>query len=96
MEDVSTRVSRGAEFLDRCDRLWFLRINVETLNMCMSSTCILGQLYDSYLEGRDKILLLSDKECVACGFASPLPSEYRVLKEVWLKMIEVRREAQGF
>jgi hypothetical protein len=41
-------VARGAALLDAEDRLWYLRVNPETLNMASLSKCVLGQLHSPY------------------------------------------------
>jgi hypothetical protein len=41
-------VARGAALLDAEDRLWYLRVNPETLDMASNSECVLGQLHSPY------------------------------------------------
>jgi hypothetical protein len=41
-------VARGAALLDAEDRLWYLRVNPETLDMASQSKCVIGQLHSPY------------------------------------------------
>jgi hypothetical protein len=41
-------VARGAALLDAEYRLWYLRVNPETLDMSSLSKCVIGQLHSPY------------------------------------------------
>lgn len=50
-----TRVANGAKVLDEICPDWFEKVDVETLDITSGSNCILGQVFDDWMIGSEKI-----------------------------------------
>jgi hypothetical protein len=48
-------VRRGIELLDKARPAWFREIYVPELNLGSTQYCMLGQLYDDYTEGAERL-----------------------------------------
>lgn len=49
-DEATTRVARGAAYLDQTTPDWARKIDVGTLNIENACLCVLGQVYGSYFE----------------------------------------------
>ena len=66
---IEDRVQRGAELLDQLNPGWAERITVPLLQMKSFQCCVLGQLYDGYIDGRDSIGLDFARGAEEYGFS---------------------------
>lgn len=94
-EHLKDYVSAGAELLDRKRPDWFLRVNLDKLDLGSGYECVLGQLYGAYASGVDRLELDWDAdEPTRLGFsAHGLPGgdlNYPELTELWLDQIQYR------
>lgn len=86
MDDLTTRVERGANLLDRYfgDVEWRGRIDLETLNLGNVRKCVLGQLFGDYDTGTLELgegIAIDD---AVYGFnAHTRFEEYPELTEAW-------------
>jgi hypothetical protein len=100
-------VARGAALLDAEYRLWYLRVNPETLDMASHSKCVIGQLHspygthNAYDVGLDR-LGLSRRAARRHGFdictfkfrdSASAVALYEQLTDRWAALIRDRRAA---
>ena len=93
LETLRARVARGAALLDRDCPGWAARISSDRLAIQMCSSCVLGQLYGDYCEGKRALSLWSDP--VQYGFnlyQSEWPKFGPQLTPLWLAVIAKRLE----
>lgn len=55
MYDANERVQRGAVILDRVQPDWRSKINLSDLEMSSNNFCVLGQLFDGYQRGVERL-----------------------------------------
>lgn len=55
--ELQPLVAHGASYLDDVVPDWFTRINPDELNMDSCYTCLLGQLYGEFTEGRAELAI---------------------------------------
>lgn len=91
IECKSTAVAEGVALLDKYDSDWWKHINLDTLDMRGCYSCILGQLFGSYVVGREALGI----ECCEgdlYGFDSLGPDQdFEKLQALWVEIIEARR-----
>lgn len=91
IECKSTAVAAGVALLDKYDEDWWSRINLCTLEMSGCYSCILGQLFGSYSDGREA-LGIEPGEGDLYGFDSLGPDQdFGTLQFMWAEIIEARR-----
>jgi hypothetical protein len=88
------RVFDGTAFLDNYGpENWDQRINVDKLDMCDTTNCVLGQLYGSFFTGRNSLGLDTDGAC-ELGFDTYLRGQDHNCAEytaAWKETINTRR-----
>lgn len=88
-------VQAGANLLDSHDPEWFEKVNIDTLHMGSCIDCVLGQLYEGYCEGLNKInvnAFESSPEDYQYGFDDP-KRRYAELTNEWIKEIQKRQQS---
>lgn len=55
MADMENRVRLGVQVLDLVYPTWLESVDLPTLNLGSTESCVLGQLYGDYFEGRDAL-----------------------------------------
>jgi len=105
-ENARQRVKRGALYLDKIEPWWYKRIDPEKLQIGTGFSCILGQLYGSYLAGLSRARLVdsnrmpgSNLQSEQYGFSSD-PGVCEVLQEqdienlnqAWQEVLDERIE----
>lgn len=65
--DLQKAVEYGARQMDRLFPGWYMKINLDTLNLVMGNVCIMGQLFGSYSRGLYKLGLLGDGSSFRMG-----------------------------
>jgi hypothetical protein len=107
MQDL--KVARGARWLDECKPGWWADVDVGSLDMDGSCSCVLGQVAGDYF-GLMSALHGTDDWAIDHGFQLPSPGglvhfvrllaghsaeqDYRLLGEQWAAEIK-RRQAHG-
>jgi hypothetical protein len=92
-------VQRGAKLLDEECPGWHNQINLEYLSLPSTNHCVLGQLYDGYTRGCEK-LDLGFIDVVNYGFCASVGIEtsarmkqiYARLDDCWTEQVQQRRE----
>lgn len=74
--DIAEAAETGAALLDRRFPDWAEQIDLDSLEMSVSETCILGQLYGSYWQGLAALTMTTP------GFADPI--DYGFILPVYL------------
>lgn len=95
------RAAAGAAYLDHHRPGWSVNIDLDRLNMSDFRTCILGQMYGHYADGRNAIAptgwdSYDDQVCwaKAHGFQARDPWgtwEYIELTDAWSDQVRARR-----
>lgn len=88
--EADKRVKAGADLLDReVGVTWRDKIDVSTLNMTSSYSCVLGQLYGHYPTGLDKLSLSDDVTAYSHGFNSTYDEDpgNAVTKAAWMRIL---------
>jgi len=99
---VTERVCRGAALLDRMAPGWWAQIETSRLSIANCRTCLLGQVFGSYLLGCQVLGFKSawvhsaGRDPVNHGFAVSLDSggwvtELRDLTGAWITEVEKRK-----
>ena len=102
-EAARQRAARGAAYLDEVDPGWYMRVDVQTMELAHASCCVLGQLHGDFRMGLSRSRLLSMGSApraslspVHLGFlcvSDPDPAwqeqDYHYLNRAWQQ--EVRR-----
>jgi hypothetical protein len=78
-------VSRGIAVLDEHNPAWRRRIRWKKLNIGTPKQCLLGQLFESFSEGR-RALGLTIEEAIAHGFDTETYQYYPALTGLWCEM----------
>lgn len=91
IECLTTAVEEGVKLLDYAQPGWWNHIDLDTLDMSGCYSCILGQLYGSYVIGRED-LGINTCEGDLYGFDT-LQGEGRMaqLQFMWVEVINARR-----
>jgi hypothetical protein len=90
---VLRRVKAGIELLEReIGPEWVERIELETLCLSDSSTCVLGQVYGDFNYGLQELWEDTDHdltliEAMHRGFYEP-SEDYGELQEIWMAVLE--------
>lgn len=66
-ERLTAAVDKGVELLDQQQPGWRDRIDVSSLDMHQGGSCVLGQLFGDYFDGRSKLGLNAD-DAIDHGF----------------------------
>ena len=93
MSDIAERVHLGAERLDAARPGWYREIDLDLFDITSWCSCILGQLYGSFGEGRRQLDLQAG-ESLALGFdLVDRPAVFwRALAYAWRTLITQRLE----
>lgn len=90
--DAEAQVKRGAAKLDQVNPGWHWVISIDKLQMYMWDSCILGQLYGTFVAG-ETTLELVDKDAEYFGFFRE-NDDYEELHDLWVAEIEGRRNGE--
>lgn len=85
MNDIQTRVERGAVTLDNyfgSRSAWTNKINPDDLEICSSDRCILGQVFGDYWRGKRKLGLEHADLASACGFVTAITDSNEMINEL--------------
>lgn len=87
MLTLEERVRRGIEFLDKYCQGWADKLDLDSLNMASSTTCICGQLQHKHE------FLIHERFNSQFGFYSKNESnpEYHQLNKIWKEKISTLR-----
>jgi hypothetical protein len=88
---AQSNVAAGATMLDAKEPNWFLRINIEILNIDSPSRCILGQLYGDYFNAAREMGIAGKEESL--GFCIDWDSNelsFDDLEDAWKREIADR------
>jgi hypothetical protein len=96
----NTAVKAGAALLDERQPGWYLEIDLPTLRVASCDTCILGQVFGSYLKGTN-ILGLTDSgpsehgfdQAIEVGVSMNPAEQFEILDKLWKQ--EVRRRTRA-
>lgn len=90
--ELRQRVHIGAEFLDENCPGWARKINLSEFIISECYNCILGQLYQEYEVGLNK-LKIPYSIGVAYGFSTYSQTlwEFPILQKMWVEEIKARR-----
>lgn len=80
-------VTAGAKLLDEKCPGWVQRIDLDNLIMASCHQCVLGQLYQNYWNGCDKLGLSPDMYPDAYGFCCNSLANYCDLRVAWTDLI---------
>lgn len=85
------RVEKGAALLDEQNPGWYKRINLDTLDQCDPSLCILGQLYGAWYTGNRILSDFAENNDLdySYGFDG---SNNDTMTKVWTAFITKRRK----
>ena len=87
-KNISNRVKAGIAFLNVVEPDWLKRIDLEKLDLSNSKTCILGEVYGNYYDGRDK-LDLNEEIAEKLGFAEEENRpNYKSLTAAWKETLK--------
>ncbi len=85
---LATGVGRGIELLDQHVPGWHRQLRVADLDIDDPWRCVLGQLFGSYLDGKEALDINGDGP--RYGFAGADPDEDRLLTRMWTIVVRVR------
>jgi hypothetical protein len=98
--DAKARAIRGARYLDEYDPTWHERVHPDVLQMDNCYNCVLGQLFENFVEGAIAVGAHVNKREIRYGFVHPWELEfsaqagyYKALEEVWKEEISKRSSA---
>jgi hypothetical protein len=98
--DAEARVARGAALLDSHDPMWWKKINYRSLDIGSCIRCVLGQVYGTFEEGLEVLMLLNVtvNRTQQAGFSFQsstrfYEAEELALRAAWLAEIKKRVEA---
>ena len=97
--ELQKRSASGAKFLDSVNPTWWQNVYVNELDLQCCFNCVLGQLYETYDNGKQR-LLLGEEQASLLGFnlgeneidRYDYEISYHILSEVWAQEIINRRE----
>lgn len=89
MTTLAERVDLGATLLDEKKPGWHEEINTDTLAIHLADHCICGQLFGSFIVGR-QFLGIPRGGGDQYGFNAPQNS-YTDLKNLWVEAIDARK-----
>jgi hypothetical protein len=97
LEGIHERVLKGIELLNEhgpnLDGPWFMRLDLDTLDIQSCSRCVVGQLCVSYLDGLYELETNSRTEIWGPDYGfCPLYAESPMLTETWKEEITKLRE----
>ena len=88
MKTIPQRVQAGIKFLDKkYGKKWRKKIDLNTLDLKYSYSCILGQIDEDFWSHQAK-LKLTDKRTEALGFGLELYGDYESLTSAWKKALK--------
>jgi len=93
---ITERVQAGVELLDSQVPGWDSRIDLDTLDICSESSCVIGQLFGRYDKGLNALDLWGVRAPYELGFSRRLgeggvDEVFDLLTRQWRKVIEQRR-----
>lgn len=95
-QEVEPRVRRGVELLDRVRPEWWKEIDIKELSMPESCNCILGQLWECFGLGTEKLWpgSVHRQQCEAEYHAfMARDDDYPLIEQTWRSWITSRRQA---
>ena len=100
-EDLTTRVVRGAEYLDTRYPGWYAEIDLETLDLDSMSSCIIGQLSQvhhetPYTPGYDPNLGFDLNRDEYLSGSVSRQEAWDALNQLWTDEVEARRFLNSF
>lgn len=92
-EDVVSRIPEGVALLDDVVPDWASKVDLATLSMSDYNTCVLGQVFGDYSEGRARLgIPLGDGKWYGFDQVGVDP-DWDLLDDAWRAIISERRSA---
>lgn len=97
MPDFKEQIARGMALLDSATPRWIDRINLRSFDITEPSSCVLGQVYGDYLNGKHILYLAGDIAAIHYGFFYSSWDEdgavegWNALNEEWKAALQVRK-----
>lgn len=88
-ERLTTRVARGAEYLDEVRPDWWRSVNLERLDLVSGDDCILGQIWDDYGYAVE-LLRLTERDVTDYGFGLVTAASWPRLTALWRAEVATR------
>lgn len=92
---IQSRIDRGVKLLDEKAPGWVYKVRISDLDVSDAARCVLGQVFDDYVDGLDALGLRSEG---GARYGFDWSSSYRqfpVLTERWKSVIRERRGNSG-
>lgn len=95
---MAPRVHKGIEFLNQKNPGWHQRIDTDKLDINSIHSCILGQLYGSYMDGIYELWPEGDNDAKEYGltlWGVDLSSDFDTLTRLWRYAVIKIREMEA-
>lgn len=92
IQDVIANIPDGYALIESRKPGWVFDVDTTRLDMRNPSKCILGQLYGSYLDGRDDLGIPcgnGEHYGLDCNYA--VGNDWNLLTEAWVDFIKAKR-----